>query len=241
MALLSSRPELVEKFVLESVDLETLHRWVVTSAPWSPARWTRQRAEALQEEVKPPLGSSSLARWRVGGHLTPTLTLTQFSLNTDKRNMLEEMTGQLREEGSASKGRIMNELANCISAAVNADLVNVYLVETEGEISLFPRQAGRVTRQAVGSGRSIAAHCAKVKDIIRTDNSGRDPRFPLGVLGFEVSGGRPPPQGSGRVLCHPICSDEEELEAVLEFVRMRGAAFTEDDIEVSFHRDFILL
>ena len=145
--------------------------------------------------MKPPLGSSSLARWRVGGRHRPTLTLAQFSLNTDKRNMLEEMTGQLREEGSASKGRIMNELANCISAAVNADLVNVYLVETEGEISLFPRQAGRVTRQAVGSGRSIAAHCAKVKDIIRTDNSGRDPRFPLGVLGFEVSGVHPPPAG----------------------------------------------
>ena len=27
----------------------------------------------------------------------------------------------------------------------------------------------------------------KVKDIIRTDNSGKDPRFPLGVLGYQVS------------------------------------------------------
>ena len=27
----------------------------------------------------------------------------------------------------------------------------------------------------------------KVKDIIRTDNSGKDPRFPLGVLGYQVN------------------------------------------------------
>jgi len=197
LAEMASRPELVEKFVLENIDLETLNRWA------------RQRAAALNEELKPPNGCSSLAQWR-------------FSLNADKRNMLEEMTGQLREEGTPSKSQIMSELAACISAAINADMVNIYLVESEGELTLYPRKGDGAHKQAIGSGRSIAAHCAKVKDIIRTDNSGKDPRFPLGVLGY---------QGPGRVLCHPICSDEEELEAVLEFVRVSGPAFDEDDIE----------
>ena len=37
-----------------------------------------------------------------------------------------------------------------------------------------------------------------------------------------------------KVLCHPICSEEEELEAVIEFLKEgKGGAFTEDDIEVT--------
>ena len=127
-------------------------------------------------------------------------------------------------------------------------------MESDGEITLYPRKVeikrclkyckwlrrkealwiftsssilkgDRTSKQAIGSGRSIAAHCAKVsdisifanisiisskihivslrhqdhwfgerhhhhhlkvKDIIRSDNSGKDPRFPLGVLGYEV-------------------------------------------------------
>ena len=51
-----------------------------------------------------------------------------------------------------------------------------------------------------------------------------------GVLKRQEDGGLV--QGEGRVLCHPICSEEEELEAVLEFVRIKGQAFTENDLEV---------
>ena len=40
------------------------------------------------------------------------------------------------------------------------------------------------------------------------------------------------PQGNARILCHPICSGEGDLEAVVEFVRTHGNAFTEDEIEV---------
>ena len=41
-------------------------------------------------------------------------------------------------------------------------------------------------------------------------------------------------QGNARILCHPICSGEGDLEAVVEFVRTHGNAFTEDEIEVPF-------
>ena len=41
------------------------------------------------------------------------------------------------------------------------------------------------------------------------------------------------PQGNARILCHPICSGEGDLEAVVEFVRTHGNAFTEDEIEVA--------
>ena len=56
-------------------------------------------------------------------------------MNTDKRSMLEEMTTHL--VGSTNKGQIMFELATCISSAIDADAVNLYLVESEGQLSRF--------------------------------------------------------------------------------------------------------
>ena len=49
--------------------------------------------------------------------------------------MLEEMTNHLM--GATNKGQIMYELATCISSAINADAVNLYLVESEGQLSKF--------------------------------------------------------------------------------------------------------
>ena len=78
--------------------------------------------------------------------------------------------------------------------------------------------------QKIKSGTTIAAHCAKVKDIIKSESPSADPRFPEGVPGHT----------SGvKVLCHPVCSGEEDIEAVLEFVKEgKGNNFTEDDIEI---------
>ena len=49
--------------------------------------------------------------------------------------MLEEMMAHIEE--STNKGQIMFELASCICAAVDADLFNLFLVESEGEITRF--------------------------------------------------------------------------------------------------------
>ena len=49
--------------------------------------------------------------------------------------MLKEMMRHI--EGTTNKGKIMFELATCISAVVDADLINLYLVESEGEITRF--------------------------------------------------------------------------------------------------------
>ena len=45
-------------------------------------------------------------------------------------------------------------------------------------------------------------------------------------------------QGNARILCHPICSGEGDLEAVVEFVRTHGNAFSEDEIEVHIKIDY---
>ena len=46
--------------------------------------------------------------------------------------MLDEMTNLL-----LNKGKILFELVTCISAAIDADEVNLHLVETEGFITKF--------------------------------------------------------------------------------------------------------
>ena len=165
--------------------------------------------------------------------------MIQYSVNTDKRNMLEDLTSNLISKPN-NKAKLMYEVAACICAAVDADDFNLYIHETEGQITLFgPEDAEAGARsvpggsspaslsQQIRSGTSVAAHCAKVKDIIKTSLAVKDPRFPLGVAGW-------PP--TAKVLCHPVCSEDEEIEAVLEFVKDgKGNSFTEEDIEVGHH------
>ena len=38
---------------------------------------------------------------------------------------------------------------------------------------------------------------------------------------------------AGKVLCHPICSKDDELEAIIELVRTSGNMFNEQDCEAS--------
>ena len=174
-------------------------------------------------------------------HQTSNFFLIQYSVNTDKRNMLEDLTSDLISKPN-NKAKLMYEVAACICAAVDADDFNLYIHETEGQITLFgppeeaeagkeseegsnPALVFRERSQQIRSGTSVAAHCAKVKDIIKTSLAVKDPRFPLGVPGW-------PP--SAKVLCHPVCSEDEDIEAVLEFVKDgKGNSFTEEDIEVA--------
>ena len=60
----------------------------------------------------------------------------QYSVNTDKRNMLEDLTSNLISKPN-NKARLMYEVAACICAAVDADDFSLYIHETEGQITLF--------------------------------------------------------------------------------------------------------
>ena len=44
----------------------------------------------------------------------------------------------------------------------------------------------------------------------------------------------------GKVLCHPICSQDEELEAIIELIRTSGNMFTDDDCEVGLIDGFCI-
>ena len=44
----------------------------------------------------------------------------------------------------------------------------------------------RPTKQTIGSGTTIAAYCAYMKNVTKAVNSGKDPRYPEGVAGLTV-------------------------------------------------------
>ena len=60
----------------------------------------------------------------------------KYSAESNKRDMLEDLTRHLESKPS-NKSYLLYELAQCISAAIDADHVNVYIHCTEGNITKF--------------------------------------------------------------------------------------------------------
>ena len=60
----------------------------------------------------------------------------KYSAESNKRNMLEDLTGHLESKPS-NKSHLLYELAQCISAAIDADHFNIYIHRTEGNITKF--------------------------------------------------------------------------------------------------------
>ena len=83
----------------------------------------------------------------------------KYSSGRDKHEVLEEMTSHLGDSSTkpTDKGQVgvklnivihllnnqvMYELTTCIAAAIDADIANLYLVEEEGQLSVFPHGSG---------------------------------------------------------------------------------------------------
>ena len=128
-------------------------------------------------------------------------------------------------DGETKIGEIMFLLAETICLAVDADLFNLYLVETEGEITRqSPDPNTPRTVYQIGVGTNIAAYTAYTRSMTRLSVPTDDPNYPNGVGGMKDL--------VGKVLCHPICSSDGELEAIIELIRTSGNMYTEDDCEI---------
>ena len=123
------------------------------------------------------------------------------------------------------QGEIMHSLAETICLAVDADLFQLYLVESEGEITKHSPGLERRPVYQIGLGSTVAAYTAYTRQMTRVTVPSEDERYPGGVGGMKDL--------EGKVLCHPICSSDGELEAIMELVRTSGNMFTEADCEVS--------
>ena len=81
----------------------------------------------------------------------------------------------------------MWELCECIKLAVDADHVNLYLVESEGEITKYSpdKQELRQTYQ-IGEGTTVAAFTAASKHETRVTLPCDNKKHPHGVAGQKV-------------------------------------------------------
>ena len=85
--------------------------------------------------------------------------------------MLAEMTDHVEGSG-ASKEKIMLELANTIGLAVKADTTKLYLVESEGKITLHrpDQESGPREEQVIGEDGSSVQRCAtQGRSVVRSD------------------------------------------------------------------------
>ena len=109
--LFNKNQKILQEFVLENYDLDTIEDWA------------QNKAKKSKKSAKKSRGKNKFESWK-------------FSAKESKTEMLEEM-GRLIEPETMNKAHIMHELGNTVLSAVDADSFNVYLVETDGFITSY--------------------------------------------------------------------------------------------------------
>lgn len=153
---LRNHPEILEKYLMDEVELEQLERWMIRRT---------QKAKKMNYANR----KTSLSRWR-------------FCVHADKRQMLEQLTQQLQMK--PTKAHVLFELSSCISNAVNADGFRLYIVEDAADNLSFVMDSetfdehGEPKIQKICDDASIARYVASTREPTRYSRGDIDPRFP---------------------------------------------------------------
>ena len=107
----SKNKHVLQEFVLENYDLDTIEEW------------TQKKATKLKKKAKRTRGKHKLDTWK-------------YSVKENKPCMINEMSKHVDVE-NMNKSHILYELGECIAAAVDADVFNVYIVEMDGVICSY--------------------------------------------------------------------------------------------------------
>ncbi|XP_026470475.1 probable 3',5'-cyclic phosphodiesterase pde-5 isoform X2 [Ctenocephalides felis] len=245
-AFLRSRPDFLERYLMEEVELEQLERWMI--------RKTQRTRKAMlqQQSGNTPSGkcvdgcNDPCAYGNSGNNAAAkgrktSLSRWKFCVHADKRQMLQDLTQSLHFR--PAKSQVLWELANCISSAVGADGFNLYVInpdlmqnqkQPENHLLLHPGPEAVVNDKLKRSngktktGGSIVRFVAKSREAVRWTRNNNDPRFldnPTDEL-----------EDISHILCQPMIQSDGHLAAVLELWRrgeQTGGAFHEEDEEIS--------
>ena len=107
----SKNKNVLQEFVLENYDLDTIEEW------------SQKKASKLKKKAKRTRGKNKLDSWKYSVKENKTCMINEMSKHVDVENM--------------NKSQILYELGECISAAVDADIFNVYIVEVDGVICTY--------------------------------------------------------------------------------------------------------
>lgn len=158
---LRAHPDVLERHVMEELELETLERWII-----------RKTQRAKKQAAAPGKNGrkTSLSRWK-------------FCVHADKRQMLQELTQSLQR--GPSRAHVLFELAGCISSAVGADGFRLFLAD-QGEPDNLTEYVGEEEPTPLlgarrSSGLTVPGFVARTREPVRLSHADPDPRFPNGL------------------------------------------------------------
>ncbi|XP_072121405.1 cAMP and cAMP-inhibited cGMP 3',5'-cyclic phosphodiesterase 10A isoform X2 [Mobula birostris] len=207
---LSLHTHVLDEFVADSVDVETLEKWLMK-------KHSRQDGEILLKLASPTteapgaefIGDDSLSK-ETNRYLESNIQAVVYELNS----YLEQ-----RLDVGGDNKLLLYELSNIIKTATDADTFALYFLG-EGSNSLYlftpvGLKEQRLTPGQVGYGTTIASYVAKFRKTLLVEDIAGDKRFPKGT-GLDSA---TPIQS---VLCLPIITAGDELIGVLELHRYFG-------------------
>uniref|UniRef100_A0A6M2DJ87 Phosphodiesterase n=1 Tax=Xenopsylla cheopis TaxID=163159 RepID=A0A6M2DJ87_XENCH len=243
---LRCRPDFLERYLMEEVELEQLERWMIRKTQRTRKAMMQQQSAGSTNSGKCIDGYADPCANVISGNNAAakgrktSLSRWKFCVHADKRQMLQDLTQSLHFR--PAKSQVLWELANCISSAVGADGFNLYVVnpdhilyqkQPENHLLLHPGPEAtndkfRKVNGKAKTGGSIVRHVAKFREAVRWTRNNNDSRFcehPTDEL-----------EDISHILCQPMIQSDGHLAAVLELWRrgdQSGGAFHEEDEEIS--------
>ncbi|XP_041358670.1 probable 3',5'-cyclic phosphodiesterase pde-5 isoform X2 [Gigantopelta aegis] len=215
---LHQNPEYLDHYVETYVSLDQVERWQIRKSR-PPSSYGNRGSSAIGDRL----------RVNENHHLENKNSLSKWKarIQTSKGRVLHEIAKEI--QNPKGKAIILHELAACVSAAVNADGYNLYLVdEGKQEITYSPSsnsgKAFENSAERICLGRTVAAHVACTKEIVRIKDICADSRFPEGL-------------GTGHSKAHavlglPLMDGRSNVIGVVEFYKnYKYSLFTDEEEE----------
>ncbi|XP_069787671.1 cAMP and cAMP-inhibited cGMP 3',5'-cyclic phosphodiesterase 10A isoform X2 [Narcine bancroftii] len=211
---LSLHTHVLEEFVADSVDVETVEKWLMR-------KHSRQEGETLLKLASPSIEAPGTEFYE-GDILSKE---TNRYLESNVQAVVYELNSYLEQRldvGGDNK-LLLYELSNVIKTATTADTFELYFVGecNKQSLCLFTpmglkdKQQRLIPAGQVGYGTTIASYVAKFRKTLLIEDIAGDKRFPKGT-GLDSA---TPIQS---VLCIPIITAGDELIGVLELHRYLG-------------------
>ncbi|BFY99328.1 hypothetical protein BsWGS_02368 [Bradybaena similaris] len=218
---LKQNPEVLDHHVTSYVSTDRVKKWLQLKAGTPP------RSSSSRLQIATTNGSGD-------GNADKNLTLTRWKnkMQTSKGKLLQDLSRDFHHANS--KVTVLLELAECVCAALSADVYTVYSCDSEKqELTHISKgeHSGDViygAKERVGLGTSVSAAVAFSKEPTRLKDLLEGKRHPDRLT---VSDSK-----AHCVLALPLVDDGDSCFGVVEFYRQsKNSQFTEEEEEMTIH------
>uniref|UniRef100_T1J2B1 Phosphodiesterase n=1 Tax=Strigamia maritima TaxID=126957 RepID=T1J2B1_STRMM len=220
---LLENPKFLEDYVLKEIDVDTLERWIFDEIQLGKMSTDTENSNTSMSFQSFSTSSSS--------QISNSSSKWKIMLESEKQKLLENVLKTAQDKSNSIF--ILNEMADCVASAVNAEGYNLYFKNPDTkEIYYVKREEGgetqSVTTQIVQSNKCLASFVANNRQTVRTTTPDKDSRFPDGVAVNK--------EKAKVVMCQPILQHPQDVLGVLECYRPAGQSeFSKGDEQIG-HR-----